>query len=285
MMRATPIKRSTNPMGIKSMGIGASRHNHNNVCDQPYYLKPCGENPYLGCVHDGVTTEYHKGFSVKPIHHLYRFTHNLLPLNIPRGALRSPVTKRLHWMESTSLRRVANEWYMFEALPVFLVGVMVVVLTIYHLTRTAFYHPDITWYNLAFPTNKNFVPFVRFNQKGMLDQPVYRNLQQQSEFYFLDAAKRSMIELDLIANDPFINHVKEIGRGDELLVRAGSKGANKRDIGGQGGRGYLIPSVFEEKSSWWTPRAEQQKENPEKSFRENYGSPFFWSLYTNLYRL
>ena len=85
------------------------------------------------------------------------------------------------------------------------------------------------------------------------------------------------------ANDPFINHVKEIGRGDELSVSIshGNRGDKSR---GTTGRGHLIPSVYQEKSSWYTPYAERMKQDPEATFAQSHGSNTFWSVYTNLWR-
>lgn len=269
------MMRRTNPSRwhVKQLQLQALQGKHNNVCEQPYYLKPVAENPYLGTVHDGVSTEYQQGYSVKPIHHLYRFTHNFLPLNIPRGGNRGATHKRLHWLEMTSMYRFKIEYAGPEALPCLWLCVLILGMTTVHLLRVAFYHPDITWYNLAFPTNKNFVPFVRYNEKQQLDQPVYRYFQQQTEFYFKDAMKREMMALDRIVNDPYINHVKEIGRGDELLLDASNRKVD------------LKPAVFEEKSSWWTPTEERLKTEPDEAFAQTYGSSTFWSLYSNLYRL
>lgn len=267
----------------KQVAIRQGRHRYNNVCEQPYYLKPVAENPYLGTQHDGVSTEYNTGYSVKPIHHLYRFTHNVLPENIPRMNCKSPWGKRLHWLEVTNMVQLKTEYCVFELIPPFCLTVLILTVTAFHLLRVAFYHPDITWYNVAFPTNKSFVQFVRFNQKHQLEQPVYRYFQQQSEFYFKDGHKRALLEFETVVNDPFINHVKEIGRGDELSVSVshGNKGDKSR---GTTGRGHLIPSVYQEKSSWYTPYAERMKTDPETTFAQSHGSSTFWSVYTNLWR-
>ena len=73
------------------------------VIEQPYFLKNMPMNPYLGTVHDGVSTGYHQGFSVKPIHWLYRFRHNYLPTGMPVGMYsRNPAGKALHWLEASN---------------------------------------------------------------------------------------------------------------------------------------------------------------------------------------
>lgn len=277
--------RRTQPanFGGKMGALISARQNprYNNVCEQPYYLKPTGENPFLGTQHDGVSAEYGTGYTVKPIHHLYRFTHNILPENIPRGGLRNPWGKRMHWLEISAWAQMKSDHNVFDALPPIILTMIVLGLTFFHCLRLCVYHPDITWYNLAFPTNKSFVPFVRFNEKHQLDQPTYRYFQNQSEFFFKDAHKRAGLEMDFIVNDPFINHVKEIGRGDELEIH-GSMGKGTKGVG-NAGRGYLVPHVFEEKSSWYTPYNERRKENPDDTFRQSHGSSTFWSLYTNLW--
>ena len=265
--------------GTKLTSIRSGRERYNNVCEQPYYLKPVAENPFIGTQHDGVSTEYHTGYSVKPIHHLYRFTHNVLPENIPRNGLKAMCSKRVHWMEMTSSYALRCDYLVFEILPPLFLTILVLGFTFMHLVRVAFYHPDITWYNLAFPTNKSFVQFVRTNQKMQIDQPVYRYFQQQSEFYFKDSHKRAAIEFDFIVNDPYINHVKAIGRGDELLADSNSGKAT-----GTAGRGHLIPSVFQEKSEWYTPYAERLAKDHDTTFAETHGSSTFWSVYTNLWR-
>ncbi|ORC89703.1 P27 protein [Trypanosoma theileri] len=215
-----------------------------NVVDHGVYVKPITHNPYVATVHDGVSTGYLEGFSPKPLHWLYRFRYNLLPQGFATGFFsRNPYGRYVHWLEVSTIEKMRLQANTMEALPARALTTIVVLYTIWFSYRLAFLHPDITLYNVGLWTTKPWIAAQRFNKKQELDQPVYRWVHRAPEYYITDPV-RELTKLGVAANDPWVEYVKSIGRGDELLISTRDKDY------GVGGKGKLLPLEIphEEKS-------------------------------------
>lgn len=200
---------------VRCAGGGASMK---HVVDQPYFLKKMPSNPYLGAVHDGKTTAYNEGWSVKPMNWVYRFRHNSLPTGIPTGFYnRNPGGKQVHWLEVSTIEKVRVQLAGEEAFGPDLLCGLCIVFTIYHTIRYYTYHPDLSFYNFVLWTSKPFTTMNRASVKHTYDQPTFRMMQRAPEFYAKDQI-REMYKLGVVANDPFFERVKAAGREDELYM-------------------------------------------------------------------
>ncbi|KAH8609656.1 hypothetical protein ERJ75_001180600 [Trypanosoma vivax] len=211
---------------------GAAR---SNVVDHGVYLKPITHNPYICTVHDGVSTGYLEGFSPKPIHWLYRFRYNLLPQGFSCGFFaRNPYGRYVHWLEVSTIEKIRLQVSSMESLPATVLTLIVFAYTMWFSYRLAFLHPDITLYNIALWTTKPWVSAQRFNKKHRLDQPVYRWVHRAPEYLMYDPY-RELTKLGVAANDTWLEHVRSIGREEDLLV-------SPRDPGyGVNGKGKIMP--------------------------------------------
>ena len=184
---------------------------------QPYFLKHAPQNPAFGTVHDGVSTEFCAGFSAKPIHWLYRFRHNTAPYCATPLNLRNRGDKVAHWLEITQFKKVAAQLSCSEAYPHMFTAIAIVMITIWHCGRYLLYHPELTLYNVAMYPTKSHIEQTRYNERHPMDKPVFRWVQRCPEFYSYDSY-RELIDMEVIANDPFIEHMKALGKGDQLTA-------------------------------------------------------------------
>lgn len=200
---------------VRCSGGGASM---SHVVEQPYFLKKMPSNPFIGAVHDGKTTSYLQGYSVKPMHWLYRFRYNTLPTGIPTGFYnRNPAGKQVHWLEVSTIEKVRVQLTGEEAFGPTLLCSLVILFTIFHSCRYYLYHPDISFYNFALFTSKPFTVINRSSNKYTINQPTFRFMQRAPEFYATDIM-RDLYKLGVAANDPFLVRVKAAGREDELYM-------------------------------------------------------------------
>ncbi|KAG5474337.1 hypothetical protein LSCM1_03117 [Leishmania martiniquensis] len=189
-----------------------------NLVNHDAFVKPMSLNPFLGAVHDGISTGYHQGFSAKPIHWLYRFRYNLLPQGMSGGFFsRNPYGRFVHWLEVSTIEKVRLQLMTVESMPVSVLVSIVVVYSLWFSYRLAFLHPDITLYNLGLWSTKPWVQQQRFNKKIDIDQPVYRWVHRVPEFLINDPI-REMYKLKIAANDPYLEYLRSIGREEELTV-------------------------------------------------------------------
>lgn len=196
---------------------GMSKH---NVCTFPYYMKPISNNPFLGSVHDGSTTEFRKGFSPKPIGFLQRFRHNLIPQGFVLGSANyyNPRGKFVHWLEVSTIKKFMTRVNDEECTYPRRLSYVTFAITAYAVFNMLHYHPDLTYYNIVLWTTKPFVQQMRFNSKHRIDEPVYRVIHRSPEFYFEDP-QRDFYKLEITANDPWLVYCKAKGTEKELLVR------------------------------------------------------------------
>ena len=125
-----------------------------HAVEQPYFLKKMPHNPYIGTVHDGVSTDYMKGFSVKPINWLYRFRYNNTPTGLPLGFYgRNPPGKHVHWLEVSTMEKFRLQVTCDECIPMATLSCAVILFTLYHSWRHIYYHPDLSLYYLAIWTS------------------------------------------------------------------------------------------------------------------------------------
>lgn len=217
-----------------------SKHNHKIgghrpffVVEQPYYLKHSPMNPFLGAVYDNVSVGQLKGYSLKPIHWLYRFRYNTAPRgSVPLG-LQNPGGKNVHWLEVSNVKKFAIQIFSEECLPHTFLAACVASLVLWNFSRYIWSHPDLTLYNIAAPSWKPNTMQLRSNELLPMDKPVFRLFQRVSEFYAYDSY-RDLIEMGVIANDPYIEYMKSIGREGDLTIQC-------PDLGwGEGGRGKIV---------------------------------------------
>jgi len=195
-------------------------------------LKHHPANPYLGSVHDGVTSDFLKGYSVKPIHWLYRFRYNTNPRGAPPMYMRNTLGKDIHWLEVSIIEKFRLQITNWEAWPHVVAGIGVVCAVAWQFYWYLYCHPELSLFNFAIGQSKNYVKRERFNDKIEFDTPVFRWFQRNSEFYGYDSY-RELIKLGVIANDPYIEFVKKHGRDRELVLYPNEKGW------GEGGQGKL----------------------------------------------
>lgn len=206
-----------------------------HVVEHPYYLQTVSHNPYVGAVHDGVSTGYGQGFASKNIPFLYRFRFNLLPQGQNTGFFcRNPMGKHVHWLEVSTIEKMRVRVMSEEALPGLYIMILTVAFTCYHLYRLAFFHPDLTLYNLAIFTTKPWVTQMRFSKAHPMDAPIFRYVVRCPEVY-IDDPLRDMYSIKIMPNDPYLAHVEAIGKADELTVKPGTRGW------GEGSKGKLLP--------------------------------------------
>lgn len=195
-------------------GGGSMQH----VVEHPYFLKKMPSNPYIGTVHDGKSTAYNTGFSVKPMNWVYRWRYNSQPTGIPTGPFnRNPGGKQVHWLEVSTIEKLRVQLAGEECFGPNLLCGAVIAFTIYHGIRYYLYHPDLSFYNVMLWTSKPFTMMNRASQKHTMDQPTFRYMQRPPEFYGIDPI-RSLYKLGVAANDPFVVRVKAAGREDELYM-------------------------------------------------------------------
>jgi hypothetical protein len=201
-----------------------------NVVDHGVLLKPVSCNPFLGAVHDGTSTGYMQGFAAKPIHWLYRFRHNLLPQGMSGGFFsRNPYGRYVHWLEVSTIEKMRMQLQTMESMPCSIVTTIVVIYTLWFSYRLTFLHPDITLYNLGLWPTKPWVQQQRFNKKIDIDQPVYRWVHRVPEFMAADPI-RELYKLDVMANDPYLEYVRGMGRVEELTLYPHERVGGKGDI-------------------------------------------------------
>lgn len=189
-----------------------------HIVEQPYFLKKMPSNPYIGAVHDGKSTGYGQGWSVKPINWVYRFRYNSQPTGIPTGFYnRNPGGKQVHWLEVSTIEKVRVQLAGEEAFGPDLLCGFCIVFTIYHTYRYYTNHPDLSFYNFVLWTSKPFTAINRASVKHNMDQPTFRYMQRPPEFYGKDII-REIYSLGIAANDPFLERVKAAGREDELYM-------------------------------------------------------------------
>lgn len=217
---------------------------------QPYFLRHSSSNPYFGSVHDGVTTDFMKGFSVKPMHWLYRFRYNTNSRGAPPMYLRNPLGKDLHWLEVSIVEKFRLSLSNWECWPHLCTATVVSLITLWQGYWYLYLHPELSLFNIAIGQSKNYVQRERYNQKIPLDQPVFRWFQRCPEFYGYDGY-RELIRMGVIANDPYIEFVKKNGRERELTLYTTEKGW------GEGGQGKLVSMLEKEKAK--REKAEQHE--------------------------
>jgi hypothetical protein len=220
-----------------------SKFNHKLFCHQPifavpqpYYLKHVPMNPYFGCQHDGITSEWQKGFSVKPIHWIYRFRHNTTPLGCPPLYLRNPPGKDVHWLEVSIFDKFKIQCYNSEAWPHTVTAMASICIVAWQFSWSLWAHPELSLINIVLAPMKHVIMRERFNEQVPLDKPVFRWFQRAPEFYAYDTY-RELIDMKIIANDPYIDWAKSVGRERELTLYMTEKGW------GEGGQGKLVQQL------------------------------------------
>ncbi|CBZ28465.1 conserved hypothetical protein [Leishmania mexicana MHOM/GT/2001/U1103] len=194
-----------------------------NLVDHGVYLKPMSSNPFLGAVHDGISTGYCQGYSAKPIHWLYRFRYNVLPQGISCGFFsRNPYGRYVHWLEVSTIEKIRLQLQSTESMPVAVLVTLVVIYTVWFSYRLSFLHPDITVYNLVLWSTKPWVQQQRFNKKIDIDQQVYRWVHRMPEFSITDPI-REIYKLEIGANEPYLGYVRGMGREKELTLYANER--------------------------------------------------------------
>jgi len=183
---------------------------------QPYFLKFSPLHPTFGAVHDGTTTEYGKGYIVKPMSWLYRFRYNSLPRGITPIYLRNPGGKTVHWLEVSHIKKAMEVGFSGEFRPHLITACLIIAFTIWHCGRYLFFHPELTMYMLAVYPTKVWITQHRYNEKHPLDKPVFRFGQRAPEFYYYDSY-RDLIKMGVLANDPYSDYMKSIGKEKELV--------------------------------------------------------------------
>lgn len=201
-----------------------------NIVDHGVLVKPVSFNPYLGAVHDGVSTGYLQGYAARSIHWLYRFRHNLLPQGMATGFFsRNPYGRYVHWLEVSTIEKMRLQMQTMESMPCSIVTAIVLVYTIWFSYRLAYLHPDITLYNLGLWPTKPWVQQQRFNKKIDIDQPVYRWVHRVPEFMSVDPI-RELYKLEVAANDPYLEYVRGMGREKELTLYSQERTGGKGDL-------------------------------------------------------
>lgn len=211
---------------MKMAGGGNSKF---HVVEQPYFLKTVASNPYIGAVHDGVSTEYNTGYTLKKIPFLYRFRHNLFPGQQTGFFARNIAGKHVHWLEVSTIEKMRVRATSEEAFPPMVLSTVVIAFTLYHMWRYTYAHPDITLYNLGVWTSKPWIQQMRFAQKHPMDKPIFRYLARCPEFYNIEDPARIVARLQLDHNDPYLTAVRKAGRigevtGDRVLKGLGMQG-------------------------------------------------------------
>ena len=204
---------------------------------QPYYLKHMPGNPAFGLVHDGTSTQYGQGFSVKKMSWIYRFRHNVSHRGALPLYLRNPGGKWAHWLEVSTIKKGMTVLANHEAAPHVLSSVIVIAFASWQILRYLFFHPELTVYMLAMYPTKSWLTQHRYNERHPMDKPVFRWFQRVPEFYFYDNY-RDFIKMGILANDPYVEYMKSIGRERDLTLYMDDKGWGE---GGQGKIADLLP--------------------------------------------
>jgi len=190
-----------------------------NVIDHGYYLKPMTMNPYVGTVHDGTTTAYNQGFVKKHMHWLQRFRYNLLPLAKTTGMYSvNKMGKHVHYLEVSTIEKMRIKMVSEEFRPMYQLMIIVVVFSLWQFHRLVHHHPDLSYYNFVMWTTKPWVTQYRFTKKHRIDEPAYRYMIRCPEYYQEDPY-RDLLDLGVIANDPYIEYCKAHGTEKDLHER------------------------------------------------------------------
>ena len=186
------------------------------------YVRHMPMNPSFGAKHDGVTPEFGKGYTAIDIPFLNRFRHNTLPLGCGWGkwAGKNPVGKQIHYLEVNQFLKCRPFIFGPEGIVHTLCIGFICVLTVVHLLRYVYAHPDLTMYNFVLWPTKPLVHFSRMDQKHPMDKPAFRLFQRPIEYGVYDEY-RDMIRLGYVANDPWLVYIKSIGKEKSLLIRPG----------------------------------------------------------------
>ncbi|KAK7194702.1 hypothetical protein NESM_000389500 [Novymonas esmeraldas] len=201
-----------------------------SVAEHARFLKPMTGNPYLCAQHDGVTTAYQQGFTARPVHWLYRFRYNLLPVGMSGGFFsRNPYGRYVHWLEVSTIEKMRLQMLTLESVPCSVVTIVVLLFTLWHSYRLSVLHPDTTLYNLGLWPTKPWVQQQRFNKKKELGQEVYRWVYRAPEFMIEDPI-RDMYKMGIMANDPVLVMAKEQGVEHELTMSVSEYTSSSPDV-------------------------------------------------------
>merc|ERR1712146_138590 len=110
-----------------------------------------------------------------------------------------------------------------EAAPHVLSSVIVIAFASWQILRYLFFHPELTVYMLAMYPTKSWLTQHRYNERHPMDKPVFRWFQRVPEFYFYDNY-RDFIKMGILANDPYVEYMKSIGRERDLTLYMDDKG-------------------------------------------------------------
>ena len=200
---------------------------------QPYYLKHMPGNPSFGLVHDGTTTKYGQGFTVKKMSWLYRFRYNVSHRGATPLNLRNPGGKWQHWLEVSAVKKGIAGITNHEAQPHVICAIIVSAFASWQILRYLMFHPELSVYFLAMYPTKIWLTQHRYNEVHPMDKPVFRWFQRAPEFYFYDSY-RDFIKMGILANDPYVDYMKSIGRERDLTLYMDEKGW------GEGGQGKIV---------------------------------------------
>ena len=217
----------------------------------PYYIKPAHGNPWIGLEYDGKGLDYGTGYVWKKMPFLSRFRHNISLAGECPLYLRHPSRhKYVHWMYVSRMGKFWQEHGELEPWNMLLIGWIIIIYTVWHCYRYFLYHPHHSTYALTSMPTKNSIQMRRHEQYHPMDKPVFRYYQSTPDFYWY-SPMRDMINLDMIANCPYIELLKSkgvlhfaqaypmgmVGHGDSAVQP-------KRMVGGKYTHGRLIPEYL-----------------------------------------
>eukprot|EP00760_Papus_ankaliazontas_P007536 PhM_4_TR13366/c2_g1_i2/m.64898 len=180
-----------------------------HVGQLPYYVHEVPGNPYAFFNHDGQTTEFMKGFTPKKVGWLQRFRHNMNPRCTAVGAFAFNIWgKNVHWLENKTSTKVYQQMISDECYPHSVLWISVVVVTVLHLGRYLYGHPDVSLFNASMWATKPLVDACRWEKPYTMDRPVFRLFQGISEFYAYNPY-RDLVRVGAVANDPWLEYLKE----------------------------------------------------------------------------
>lgn len=193
--------------------------------EPPYYLKQSPGNPWFGMVHDGTSTAWGEGFTHKPMNWIYRFRWNSQHRGAQTLFTRNPGGKCPHWLEISYYAKMKPHLFNYEVLPHTIMLMIVSAIVIWNLSRYVLFHPDLTIYNVIYFSMRRYVNVLRNQEIPNLDTPTFRWFQAAPEFYGYNP-HREMIEMGVLANDPYLEYMKAIGKEKTLLKKPGEAGFN-----------------------------------------------------------
>ena len=165
----------------------------------------------MGLEYDGKGLDYQVGFVWKKMPFLTRFRHNISnPGECPLEMRHPSPYKYVHWMEVSRMRKLMTELHGEEAKNFYWLCLAVWWFTVWHCYRYAMYHRDHTLYGLTSMPTKNSLTMRRAEAYHPMDKPVFRYYQMAPELYFYHP-HRDWINMDVVANDPFKERLKELG--------------------------------------------------------------------------